>query len=157
MGRNKDIILFVITLLVLSACSNQQGDNWVILTEKQSAEIGIAEWYAEEGQTTGYWIPTREDALAIQDGAAAFLQSNADRFHSQGTPVWEQLDEYMVQFLGILLDNRRIVYANYFCTDTGQNWRKEFILVMDGGKCFFQFMYDADTGEFFHLRVNGDA
>lgn len=157
MRKYKTIFLLIFTALTLAACSSEQGSNWVILTEKQSAEMGIAEWYAEDGQTTGYWRPTREHALAIQEGLPNFLQTNAGSFRAQGTPVWERLEEYQSQYLGITLDGRRIVFANYFCTDAGQNWRKEFILVMDGGKCFFQFMYDADTGEFFHLRVNGDA
>ncbi len=158
MNTNKLLTLIVILLAsFLASCSNEQGDNWVIFSEGQSRQARIAEWYAEDGQSTGYWQPARTDVLIIMDGAAAFLQSNSESFHTQGTPVWERLDEYMVQFFGITLDDRRIVYANYFCTDTERDWRKEFIMVMDGGQCFFQFMYDADTGEFFNLRVNGEA
>jgi hypothetical protein len=134
-----------------------QGERWVIFPEAQAKEQGIATWFLNSGQTAEYWTPSEKDVLALEDGLVFYLQNNSNSFYEQGTPVWEKLDDYNRQYIGIILDGKRIVYANFFCNNTGRDWRKEFIFVLDGGECFFQFKYDPDSGEFFDLQVNGVA
>ena len=155
------VVLLSIILQLVAACSlsapNIQGESWVIFSDKQARELGIADWFIQPGQTAEYWTPSEEAVLAIEGGLVSFLQENPDRFYSQGTPVWERLDDYNRQYLGIVLDGKRLVYANYFCDSTGRDWKKDFVMVLDGGDCFFQFKYDVDSGEFFDLQVNGNA
>ena len=134
---------------------NLQGERWVIFPESQAKDQGIATWFLNSGQTAEYWTPSEKDVLALEDGLISYLQNNSDRFYE--TPVWEKLDDYNRQYIGIILEGKRIIYANFFCNSTGRDWRKEFILVLDGGECFFQFKYDVDSGEFFDLQVNGVA
>lgn len=50
-----------------------------------------------------------------------------------------------------------VVYGNFFCSDPGMDWKKEWIFVMDGGDCFFQLQFDIASGAFSELMVNGDA
>ena len=42
-------------------------------------------------------------------------------------------------------------------TEPGLHWRKEWVLVMDGGDCFFQLQFDVESGTFTALMVNGEA
>lgn len=152
------IALFsVALLLVTSACAakNIQGEHWVIFSAELAEEQGIGSWLAGD-IAVEYWTPAEEDIRALESGLALFLQENPDRLHSQELPVWERLDEYNRQYIGIVLNGNQIIYANYFCDSVG-DWKKQFVFVMDGGDCFFQFQYDVDTAEYFDLQVNGDA
>ena len=152
-------IAFALHLIV--ACSspaqNLQGEHWTIFPEQQARKLGVAGWVTTSGHTADYWTPAQESVFALEDGVAVFLQENSDRFYEQGTPVWERLDEYNRQYIGLTVDGRKFIYANFFCDDAAKDWRKDFVLVMDGGSCFFQFKYDPRKGEFFDLRVNGSA
>lgn len=154
-------IPFILLLLfqLTTACSsqNRQGENWTIFSESQARETGIADWFAQNGESTGYWTPTEKDVLVVENEVGFFLQENSDAFRLQESPVWERLDEYNRQYLGIILGEKKIIYANFFCSQIDFDWRKDFVFVMDGGSCFFQFKYDVDTGEFFDLQVNGEA
>jgi hypothetical protein len=102
-------------------------------------------------------MPSEADVITIQDGLVSYLEQNSESFYTRDIPIWERMDEYNRQYIGILVDGKRIVYANYFCDSAQKDWTEEFILVMDGGDCFFQFQYDVDTAEYFNLQVNGSA
>ncbi len=154
-------LFFLITFLfqLTTACSpqNRQGEHWTIFSESQARETGIADWFAQNGESTDYWTPTESDVLAIENQVVSFLQENSDAFRLQESPVWERLNKYNRQYLGIILGEKKIIYANFFCNSFESNWHKEFVFVLDGGSCFFQFKYDVNTGEFFDLQVNGEA
>ena len=148
----------LLSLLLQTACAPStqtvEGEKWIIFSEEQASELGIADGF---GQATEYWSPTEADVRALENGTAAYLQENADYFYPQGIPVWERLNEYNRQYAGLILNGKKFVYANYFCTSTGTDWKQDFVFVLDGGDCYFQFKYNADTGEFFDLQVNGEA
>jgi hypothetical protein len=161
--RSPVLILLSITLQLFLACSptaqtapGLQGEPWVIFPPDQAREQGIGDWLVAKGQVTEYWTPSENDILALESGLSSYLQNNPDRFY-ENTPVWERLDEYNRQYIGIVLDQKRIIYANYFCDPIETEWRKDFVFVLDGGDCFFQFKCDVDSGEFFDLQVNGVA
>jgi hypothetical protein len=157
---NRRFIFILVILQLILACSspaqNLQGERWVILSAEQAQEQSIGTWFMGNGQTMEYWTPVEDDVLTLENGLAVYLQNNPDRFYG-GTPVWERLDEYNRQYIGIILDGKKIIYANYFCDNVETDWRKDFVFVMDGGDCFFQFKYDVDSAEFFDLQVNGVA
>jgi hypothetical protein len=154
------LLSFTLVLQFLLACSASpqpiQGEKWVIFSAEQAREQGLGEWLVANGQTPEYWTPSENDVLALEDELSAYLQNNPDRFY-EGTPVWKRLDEYDRQYIGMMLDGKKIIYANYFCDSIETDWRKDFVFVMDGGDCFFQFKYDVDSAEFFDLQVNGVA
>lgn len=157
---NRLLILTVLTLTILASCSpssqNVQGENWVIFSEKLAEEQGIGSWFGGN-ETLEYWTPTEDDVLALQSGLASFLEENPEGFNSQRTPAWERLDEYNAQYIGMELDGRRVIYANYLCDSAQLEWQDNFVFVADGGDCFFQFKYDVESAEYFDLQVNGPA
>jgi hypothetical protein len=157
----KQVSMFVLAaLLLLTSCSssaqNIKGEHWVIFSETLAEEQQLSTWFLFGDESIEYWTPSEQDVIAIEDGLIPYLEQNAERFYVRDIPVWERLDDYNRQYIGILVDGRRIVYANYFC-DSVVDWEKEFVIVMDGGDCFFQFQYDLDTAEYFDLQVNGSA
>jgi hypothetical protein len=157
------LLSITLTLQLFLACSpaaqtepSLQGERWVIFPADQAREQGIGGWLMANGQVAEYWTPSEDEVLALESRLSSYLQNNPDRFY-ENTPVWERLDKYNRQYIGVVLDQKRIIYANYFCDPIETDWRKDFVFVLDGGDCFFQFKYDADSGEFFDLQVNGVA
>lgn len=153
-------ISLILALQLATACSSfaqpLQGERWVIFPAEQAREEKLGNWLIGNGETVEYWTPSEDDVLVLEEGLSTFLQNNPDQFYER-TPVWEQLDEYNRQYIGIIMDEKRVIYANYFCDSVETDWRKDFVFVMDGGDCFFQFKYDVDSAEFFDLQVNGVA
>jgi len=129
------------------------NQNWVILANKRAEETGIAAGLLEND---GFWIPSVDDILKLEENLAGYLNQNSDQFYRQ-PPVWERLDEYQRQYIGFERNGRQIIYGNYFCDNLGKNWRQELIFVLDGGDCFFQVEYDVESGMFINLLVNGEA
>lgn len=150
------VLVTLIFIFSVSACKSSapvRGEHWVIFSEDQARGQSIGSWL---GVDVDYWTPGQEDANAVESGVAAYLQENADSFYMPGPSVWERLDEYNRQYIGLIVDDRKIIYANFFC-DGLTDWEQEFVMVLDGGACYFQFKYDPDTEEFLDLQVNGEA
>jgi len=129
------------------------NQNWVIIAEERAVETGIASWLAESGN---FWTPSVDDILKLEEKIAEYLSQNSNQFYRQPT-VWERLDEFQRQYLGLEGEGRQIIYGNYFCDNMGHNWRQELEIVEDDGECFFQVEYDVESALFIKLRVNGES
>ncbi len=67
---------------------------------------------------------------------------------------------YRLQYQGQEEQGRKFVYINAFCSlhnPKGVNLSKDFVLVHDGGGCFFQLKYDLIANKFFDVFINGEA
>ena len=71
--------------------------------------------------------------------------------------MWERLDEYQRQYIGLERGGKEIIYGNFFCDNGGVDWRQKFLFMIDGGECYFQVEYDVESGLFIKLRINGEA
>lgn len=127
--------------------------NWVIFPAKNAERIEIASWLFE---SDGYWTPSVDDILKIEENIAEYLSQNSNKFYWQ-PPVWQRLDEYQRQYIGLERGGKQIIYGNYFCEGGNSNWRNEFVFAIDGGECYFQVEYDLQSGLFIKLQVNGEA
>lgn len=157
--HRKITMLMLLLTLALAACNpvrppepnaNSKG---VIFTAEQSE----AELYFIAPNATGAWQPSAADVAKLEADLPAFLQSAENPWLRTDPPIWEREPEYMRQYLGIVENGEKLIYANFFCSDSGGDWQEEFVLVMDGGDCYFQVKYNPTTGEFFDFSVNGEA
>lgn len=103
-------------------------------------------------QADNSWMPTVDGVAALEAGLVAFLQES-----ETDTDFWEYLPNYTRQYAGIEEEGRRLIYGNYFCSDMGLDWQKDFVFVEDGGDCFFQVIFDPETNTFLSLSVNGES
>ena len=153
----KNFLSIGILLLFFVACTtapkNIEGEQWVAFSAEHASQAELNEWLFPDDVT--YWSPSTADVLVVEEGVAAFLQENESAFFTD-RPVWERLNEYNRQYVGMVWDERKILYANFFCNNE-PDWKENFVLVMDGGACYFQFKFDPNIGEFFQLQVNGEA
>lgn len=132
------------------------NDLWVIFPESRAKEMRIGTWLSSGADFGGYWTPTEEDVLNLEGQLRAFLSQNFESFNRQ-PPVWEQLDNYKRQYAGVTIKGRKVIYGNFFCTDSEMNWTSEWIFILDGGDCYFQLQFDVESGTFTELTVNGEA
>ncbi len=162
MFNNRKIFLAII--LFLAACTSQpaspvpnaEGENWVAFSADKAQADQMLDWIFPSDAE--YWSPTKADISTLQSGLPAYLQENKSAFYMTDAPIWEQLNEYNSQYVGIVLEGKKIIYASYLC-ENGEDsgWKENFTFVADGGACYFQFKFDTSAGEFFDLLVNGEA
>ncbi|HWY34363.1 MAG TPA: hypothetical protein VNX68_06930 [Nitrosopumilaceae archaeon] len=71
--------------------------------------------------------------------------------------VVRDLEEYKFQFVPIVnVKGEKIVWINAFCGTFGaNNWKKDIVLVMDGGNCYFQAKINLTTKSVFEIGTNG--
>ena len=70
-------------------------------------------------------------------------------------PREPQLDGYR-QYVGIVDEGERKVIVNSMCMEI-DGWTEGYIEIADGGSCFWNALYNVDTGELEFLIVNGEA
>ena len=141
----------------LAGCSAPAStDAWAVIPERRAEEVGPGTWLSSGMEIEGYWTPTEEDILLLEENLPSFLQENSTSFRRE-PPVWEQLNNYKRQYAGLIIHGSKIIYGNFFCSDPGMDWKKEWIFVRDGGDCFFQLQFDIASGTSSVLMVNRDA
>ena len=134
----------------LDTPTKEANQQWVILTEEQAEGLNGATGVSAS------WSPATDDILKLEEELAEYLEQNSTYFYHQ-PPVWERLDEYHRQYMGIERNGRRIIYGNFFCDNFGWDWLTKFVFAIDGGECYFQVEYDVEDCEFIKLRVNGES
>jgi hypothetical protein len=151
--KKRIIAICILLLISLGSCSNlpEENQNWVIITKNQSEKTGMASWLVNRDS---FWTPSAEDILQLEESLTEYLSQNSIYFIQQ-PPVWERLDEYHRQYVGLERGGKKIIYGNFFCDSMGLDWRETFIVVIDGGECYFQIEYDVEDMIFIMLMVNG--
>ncbi len=69
----------------------------------------------------------------------------------------KDLGKYKRQFIPVINEGgKKIVWGNYFCR-ANKNWKREILVVMDGGNCYFNVFVNLTKSESEKLSVNGEA
>lgn len=102
----------------------------------------------------GYWTASSADIAALEAALPFYLETQANYFRRD---ILADLPNYARQYIGFEADGIQYIYLNALCAADDLDWQSEFIMVADGGDCFFQVIYQLDTGEFSNLMVNGEA
>lgn len=153
--------LFIVCLVILLAgCRSPvqtpasptptgEAISWVIL-DAQRLKPSLQPWLGD--RLEGDWMPTSEQVLQAEAQLPGYIEAQG-RADLSG-----QLGRYRRQYLGLILDGRRILYMNAFCRALPDDrWREELIFVLDGGDCYFQAEYDMEKGVFIRWQVQGEA
>jgi hypothetical protein len=123
----------------------------VILEEKAFT------WAFDDPQGFGrpYWVPSAGTIAA----AEAQLSSHVQALPAEGNErLKSSLSSYGRQYVGVTKSGVRVLVINGFCGGLDfPRARTEFVMVADGGSCFFQAYYDADAAKLMYVDVNGVA
>lgn len=107
-----------------------------------------------DGVIEDCWTPSRDDVAKFEDALEPFLKKESGKWRSD---LWQHPEKYRRQYFGFVRGGQRKLYANFFCDSFGVDWKKQMVLVFDGGDCFFQVTYDLSTSTFSDLGLNGYA
>lgn len=132
-----------------------QNENSIIFP----AEAVQEGWWGEAGyrEAGESWTPQPEQIAALEAALVPFLQNADDPWLKPDPPIWERLPDYERQYAGLVEEGQRIIYGNFFCDGEIFEWQQEWIVVDDGGDCYFQIKYDVERDRLFDLSVNGAA
>ncbi|HMT10961.1 MAG TPA: hypothetical protein PKA39_04995 [Ignavibacteria bacterium] len=111
------------------------------------------------GKNSKAYDPREDDIKAAEDILRACFTKEASGTYN---PFFgRKLENYHRQFAGAVLENGdKVIWINCFCyayIDYMRNWKESFILVDDGGNCFFNVKVNLNTGQYYDLMVNGNA
>ena len=106
------------------------------------------------------WQPGAGDIVALEEALPAALAASPGRRSGD----WSRFPQgWRRQYVGIVRGGRRFVYGNFYpasvdeyASDSGR-WRREPVVVCDGGSVFFGAEYDVEARSFTQLDFNGFA
>ena len=109
----------------------------------------------------GYWMPAKEDVARFDADFMSYLATWHDP-RAKWVRKMHDEDGYLKQYLGYIgKDGRRHIYVNGFCKtyefEPPPGMPTRFIIVDDGGECYFQANYDPVKHVINRLSVNGRA
>ena len=176
--RNTLKILGLI-LICFWACKNPKENtdsfNKTKQTETVESKIAIlrnTEYNNRLEKNYGFksWNPTDKDLNLVQEILDKAIDDKEFDFLKK--PIKKSIESYYRQYLPYVNKNgERLVEINAFCEIleyppspenginewTKMDWHKEYVMVEDGGPCYWRITINIDTMEFKDLMVNGVA
>lgn len=110
-------------------------------------------WTLVEG---GTWTPSDQILSKIKIHLGPYMKSQ-EKVFGRSLKKWSI---YRFQYQGQEEQGHKFVYINAFCNlydHKGIKLSEHFVLVHDGGGCFFQLKYDPVADKFFDAFINGEA
>lgn len=116
------------------------------------------------------WNPTGSDLNLVEKILDKAIEDK--EFDFLKCPIKKNFENYYRQYVPYINKNgERIIEINAFCeifkippnpengiTEwTEMDWKNEYVMVSDGGNCYWQITINIDTKEFNNLMVNGIA
>jgi len=123
----------------------------VIIAREKASEFMKAFSGIEEKES---WTPDRADVLKLEKRIESFVKKAAAK---RSPNLWTKLATYKRQYIGIMRNGRKVIFANFFCEAFSINWKAVPVAVEDGGDCFFNVLYDPASAAFSDFRINGEA
>jgi hypothetical protein len=112
---------------------------------------GSPAWFLVRG---GDWEPDPTITVQLQSGLQPAVATLAGNTFKRFRP-WQ---EYKFQYQGQQSNSSRYVFISATChSDESWDLTERFVLVLDGGPCYFEIKYDPTLQRFYDLLVHGDA
>jgi len=132
-----------------------EGDGW----EGALLDAHLDHLQLDDGtvvEEVSSFVPTEADVRRFEDQVDAALPGAATP-HGDDAP--DDLDGYVRQYTGVEgSGNRHLVVAG-ICASAAEDmeWNEGWIVVNDGGTCFWDAEMDLDTGDILSLSFHGSA
>ncbi len=167
----------ILGIILIWFCSCKGPNNKIGLenekektTDKKVAIVLDSEYNKWLEKKYGYetWNPTTKDLNIIQVVLDKAIKNN--EFDFLKAPINKNIQKYYRQYIPYLnKDREKIIKINAFCevlelppgrgSNTNEwakvDWKKEYVMVDDGGKCYWQITINLDKKEYKDLMVNG--
>lgn len=163
------ILLLVLVLPLVQSCSGYKTENKKSIAEPKPVNFidiksktikGVIvpkEYFQGKDPNSGnYWTITDFDFENLENRLEKYLRNEADL---QGyTDLPDKFRKHSRQYVGKIEDGKKIIFINFFCWHHDFDyWKRDLVIVLDGGDCFFSLEYDIQTKKFSELWINGEA
>lgn len=91
------------------------------------------------------WTPSEADLQAAENAVLAAPAGDRE----------PEIEGYR-QYVGIIEEGERKIVINSMC-DQVDGWKDAYVMIADGGPCYWNALYNVETGELEYLVVNGEA
>ncbi|WP_114953163.1 hypothetical protein [Sphingosinicella terrae] len=152
----------ILIAFALAACSGAAAatlpPDAVILPGRQGAVLLDQCSRSTPDAGEGSWTPAPADIAALESALPGALQTQ-----EAGRGLGRAPDGWRRQYVGLVRGGRRYVYGSFFPADMARHeqdpdrWRREPVIVCDGGPDFFGVEYEVEAGRFTHFGFNGSA
>lgn len=136
------------------SATQKNKPDFVLLEASQVT--GLARFFAGPQASIASWEPTVGDMNDIEANLAQ-IPELSKKDPDPGSHIDNTL-EYFRQYGAVVIDGRKSILVNAFCAngqDKSGSWRKTLVIALDGGRCYWQALYDVQTARFIKLSVNG--
>ena len=114
--------------------------------------IIVSTWVLVSG---GAWEPSAQDMAMAKAKVPEIVYAFADEYQRS---LIADLPGYTIQYQGIEDHGEKLIYMNAACgVSEASSSPGEFIMVMDGGPCYFRLKFNPESGEAVEIVFNGDA
>jgi hypothetical protein len=116
--------------------------------------------------TSGRWTPSADETQKALVATQAYLEKPDSFYEYQKLEIKKILKhtkEYRVQFVGVERDGKKYIWCNFFPVprkgqeDTFKDWKRQEVMMEDGGFRYWQIEYDPKTGKCHKFSSNGYA
>ena len=144
-----------------TACRPPENPNYVDLDDPPGVIVPAREarkFYFERvhDDASGFFTPRKSDVMKLQARLEGFLQQEQLNDRDLPADFPQRARKYSRQYVGIVVGGKRQIWGNFFCREY-DGWRRQGVVVFDGGYCYFGFLYDPETGQFSQFGHNGQA
>ena len=134
-----------------------ETDNQIILNEE----------YRPDGYRSEKWTPSAQQAQealgAIRNyiDTVEFIETSQE--YTDINYIKEHFQDYKVQFVGFEYEGKKKIWCNFIHTsffdtqEEQERWTQNIIMVMDGGKDFWQLEFEPETNEITKFFINGES
>ena len=92
------------------------------------------------------------------DSIEVILRAMVQEQNARGRAHLSNLTQYKRQYVAVInAKGEKEVWVNCFCQLVSPAWRKEIVVVYDGGPCFFHLVVNLSKHQYYSVMINGDA
>jgi hypothetical protein len=103
----------------------------------------------------GTWQPTGSEIGGLEAGLPQIAYLKADNWPDYNVRI-DHPEEYFRQYVAVLRKGKRMIYVNAFRENVA-DWSERFVMILDGGTCCWQALYDPAAHTFAAFTINGVA
>ncbi len=99
-----------------------------------------------------FWNPSPEQIRKLESLLPQYVRSGSER-----NPNIPHNVEYHRQYVGIVVDGKRLIYGNFYPASVSDLFDEKSmpVVVCDGSASFWGIVFEPDSSAFLDLQVNG--
>lgn len=153
-----DGLFFCAVCFALLTClsSHAQREKSTLLPASEAKEATDQCSRPSPSKYSDTWRPSEAEIKEMESRLSQIKRLRVKECCITGERI-ENPERFYMQYVGIVVDGRRLIYVNAFPpSDASEGWKEHAVNVCDGGTAW-GVLYDPKAKKFFDLAVNGIA